>query len=398
MKAHAWIRAAAALALVFLASAEAAEVTLYLQPNYGGRQVTLRGHTPSLGNIGFQDQVSSMVVHSGRWEVCTQPDFKGDCVTVGPGEYPALDQRLNHRIESAREVGSYREQTGAYGAYGRGSLELFGQPGFRGRSLKLDQDAASLESSGFNNRASSVIVSEGTWQLCSDPGYGGTCRTFAPGEYPDLGYGMAKEVSSARVVRAHREAPAVLGGGFDTAAPGTGRVILFNQENLRGDSLAVSSANPGLGRSGFDNSAASLVIEGTPWLLCTEPFFRGDCRVLAPGRYANLRVVALDRNISSLRPTGATERGPAPAPTPKGDIELYSEQGYGGASFATRRDVSNLGPTNFNDKAQSAVVYSGQWELCTDGEYGGSCAVFGPGSYPSLGGLSSRLSSLRRIR
>ena len=384
--------------LLAAAAAQATEMTLYLQPNFNGRQLTLRGYTPNLADIGFQDQVASIVVNSGRWELCTQPGFKGDCAIVEPGEYPVLDPRLNHRVESAREIGSYREQTGSYSAYGRGSLELFGQPGMRGKSMKLDRDAPTLEGSGFNDRASSLVVTEGTWQLCSDPGYSGTCRTYSPGQYPDLGYGMAKEVSSARLVRAYRNAPAVLGGGFEApAAPAEGaRVILFDDNDFRGESLAVSGMNGALSRSGFDNAAASMIVEGGRWLFCSEPYFRGDCKVMGPGRYRTLRDVGLERNIASLRPAGG---GDAPAArAPNGDIEIFTEPNFGGRSLASRRDISNLGPTEFNDRASSIVVSSGRWEVCTDGEYGGRCVVLGPGRYPALGGFANQISSLRRVR
>ena len=396
-------KAVIASAMLLACAAQAAEMTLYLQPNFNGRQVTLRGFTPNLGSIGFQDQVSSMVVQSGRWEVCTQPDFKGDCVTVSPGEYAALDPRLNHRIESAREVGAYRDQTGSYNAYGRGSIELFGQPGMRGKSMKIDRDAPSLAGSGFDDRASSLVVTNGTWQLCTDPGYAGNCRIFTPGSYSDLGYGMAKEVSSARLVRANRDAPAVFGGGFEApAAPvRDARVILFEGGDLRGESIAVAGPNSALSRSGFDDAATSMIVEGGRWLFCTEPYFRGECTVLGPGRYRSLREYGLDRNISSLRPAGGPEAPASPAaprPMPAGDIELYADADFAGGTYATRRDISNLGPTDFNDRASSAIVYAGQWEMCTDGEYGGRCAVFGPGRYPNLGGLSEKISSLRRIR
>lgn len=50
------------------------------------------------------DQLSSIVVHSGAWEVCTQPHFRGDCVVLKPGKYSALEMKINHRIESMREA------------------------------------------------------------------------------------------------------------------------------------------------------------------------------------------------------------------------------------------------------------------------------------------------------
>ena len=166
-------------AVLLAGAAHAAEVTLYKQPYFGGSQLTLRGHTPNLANTGFYDQASSIVVHSGRWEFCSQPDFRGDCVILNRGEYATLDPRLNHRIESAREVGSYAGNIGSYGGFVRGSIELYGQPGFGGRTLTLDRDTPTLENTGFDDRASSIVVREGTWQLCADPGYSGSVGYLA---------------------------------------------------------------------------------------------------------------------------------------------------------------------------------------------------------------------------
>jgi hypothetical protein len=202
-------------------------------------------------------------------------------------------------------------------------------------------------------------------------------------------------------VRAHRDAPAVLAGGYDApptlSEGGTARVVLFDQENLRGDSMAVAGINGSLASAGFDNAASSMVIEGGRWLFCTEPYFRGECQVLGPGRYPTLTKGPLFRNISSIRPAAVADV-PAPRANPAGDIELFADADFKGRVFGSKRDVANLGPTDFNDRASSVIVNSGQWELCTDGQYGGRCSVFGPGRYPGLGGLANQISSLRRIR
>jgi hypothetical protein len=208
------VRAAIALAL-FAGTAQAAEMTLFLQPQFQGRQATLRGESTNLSSIGFTDQVSSLVVHSGRWQVCTQPNFQGECMTLGPGEYPALDSRLNHRIESARLIGDDRprisegygygaeqrhgDRYSSNGGYDNASIELFAGRDFRGSSITLDRSAAFLAETGFDNRAASVIVNEGTWQLCTEPRFHGDCRTFGPGRYGEL-FGMTKDVSSVRRV------------------------------------------------------------------------------------------------------------------------------------------------------------------------------------------------------
>lgn len=387
-------------ALLLAGAAQAAEVTLYKQPYFGGSQLTLRGHTPNLANTGFYDQASSIVVHAGRWEFCSEPDFRGDCVTLSRGEYATLDPRLNHRIESAREVGSYAGQIGNYGNFVRGSIELYGQPGFAGRTLTLDRDTPTLENTGFDDRASSIVVREGTWQLCADPGYSGSCRIFAPGRYADLGYGMAKQVTSARMLRSRRDAPAELSGGVygPDSAPvdGRSRVILFNQNNFAGESIAVAGVNGTLDRMDFDDSAASMIIEGGRWVFCTEEYFRGDCKEIGPGRYANLREVGLRRSISSIRPAGAPS--PVARRAENADIQLFEGLNFEGRAFASVRDVANLDPTGFNDKTSSVIVSEGRWELCSNGNYDGQCVVVGPGRYASLGGLNNQISSLRRVR
>jgi hypothetical protein len=394
----------ACLAFAFLAAgaATAGEMTLYKQPSFGGAQLTLRGDAPEISSLGFSDQASSIVVHSGKWEVCTQPQFKGYCVTLPPAEYNVLDPQLNHRIESARDTESTGPDRGTYNRYGQGSAELFSRPGFDGRSMLLQGDAPSLGGSGFDNRAASIKVNEGTWQLCTEDGYQGSCRIYGPGEYADLGYGMAKQVSSARVVRAARDAPAVLRGGYDAPAesqqPGNARVVLFSDENFRGDSMAVSGPTPALERSGFDNTASSMVIEGGQWLFCSDAYFRGDCRVMGPGRYRTLKTNNLYRSISSIRPAAEAPRAEPPRPGNAADILFFTEPGFAGRSMGTSRDVSNLGPTQFNDRIASIVVNAGRWELCTDGEYGGRCTVVGPGRYPQIGGLENQISSLRRVR
>ena len=359
------------------------------------------GYTPNIANTGFNDRASSIVVNSGRWEVCTDADFKGYCVTFMQGEYPALDQRLSARISSARETGSYADNRGNYNNYGRGSIELFGQPDFRGRTIRLDQDANTLQGTGFNDRASSVIVTAGTWQLCSDDGFVGNCRTFTPGRYADLGYGMAKEVSSARLVRSARDAPAVFSGGMGAGAPmpvaSAGRIVLYGDAGLNGDSVAISEALVDLNRTGLaEDGASSAYVESGRWTLCTRPNFAGTCVVVGPGRYDSLGGAGLRRPIESVRPAVAAASPLIPAR--RDGIELFSEVGFGGERLAVDRDVTGLERSNFNDRASSAIIYAGQWEFCTDAQHRGNCAVFGPGRYPRIGGMTGLLSSLRQVQ
>jgi hypothetical protein len=191
-------------------AAQAGEITLYQHQNYGGNQITLRRDAPIVSDFGFNDTASSIVVHSGNWMVCTDGSFTGYCENLRPGDYARLDRRFNDRISSVREIGEFKSALGPPprpAAYGRGSIQFFDQPGFRGKPFAVDHDTANFVEKGYNDRASSIIVNEGSWELCADINYGGNCRVFGPGRYADLGPGMNDRLSSARLVRNVNDAP-----------------------------------------------------------------------------------------------------------------------------------------------------------------------------------------------
>jgi hypothetical protein len=397
-------RCAVIASLCVASAAQAGEVTLYEHPGFEGRQLTLRGTAANFASIGFNDRASSAVVVSGVWEFCSDAEFRGFCQTFGRGEYIKLDPRLEDKVSSAREAGPVAQAGPPGAAYGQGAIQLFGQPEFGGRDLQLTGDAAELGSRGFNNRASSVIVTAGTWELCSEPEFRGTCRRYAPGRYAELGYEMTKEISSARLVRSAAQAPAVIGpghgGGRRGGPPPAGRAILYSEPGLRGSSLTVAGPVGDLEASSFSGVAESLYVESGSWLLCSREFFRGQCRVFGPGRYDDLVAQGFRRSIASIRPgDGEAAALPPPAGRPQDapQVELFSEPDFGGARFEARRDTPNLDPLRFNDRAGSLIIHTGSWELCSDADYGGRCAVFAPGRYARIGGLTRQLSSFRRV-
>lgn len=104
MQAKSTVIAAAVTALLAGAAAQAGEITVYKQPNFGGEALTLKKERANLQGTGFYDVISSIKVHAGRWEFCSQPNYQGDCDVLGPGQYKKLNPKLKHRIESAREV------------------------------------------------------------------------------------------------------------------------------------------------------------------------------------------------------------------------------------------------------------------------------------------------------
>ena len=80
-------------------------------------------------------------------------------------------------------------------------------------------------------------------------------------------------------------------------------------------------------------------------------------------------------------------------------VTLYQNEGFQGASYATRTAVVNFARIGFNDRASSIVVTSGRWEVCEDARYAGRCVALRQGQYPSLAamGLNDRVSSVRTV-
>lgn len=76
---------------------------------------------------------------------------------------------------------------------------LFSNPDLRGQRFIIDGDyLPDLANTGFNDRAQSLHVSRGYWIFCSDAQFQGRCRTFGPGDYPQLGWALDNKVSSGR--------------------------------------------------------------------------------------------------------------------------------------------------------------------------------------------------------
>ena len=103
------------------AGVASAEVTLYEHDGFRGRSVTVDRQMRNLERRGFNDEISSVVVRNGTWELCEHARFEGRCVTVGPGNYPSLASvGLNDRVSSVRPIdqyGSYERRNERGNAY-----------------------------------------------------------------------------------------------------------------------------------------------------------------------------------------------------------------------------------------------------------------------------------------
>ena len=95
-------------------TAAADRITFYTDDNFTGRQFSADQPVSNFAGTGFNDRVSSAVVHEGRWEICIDAEFRGGCAILAPGAYPNLGAYAN-RISSVRPLdGRYSDARPAY--------------------------------------------------------------------------------------------------------------------------------------------------------------------------------------------------------------------------------------------------------------------------------------------
>jgi uncharacterized protein YcfJ len=83
-------------------------------------------------------------------------------------------------------------------------ISFYEHPGFEGRSFTTQKQVANFERFGFNDRASSAVVSSERWEVCEHQNYGGRCVVLRKGNYPDLrAMGLDDRVSSVHTVSAN---------------------------------------------------------------------------------------------------------------------------------------------------------------------------------------------------
>ena len=204
-----------------------------------------------------------------------------------------------------------------------GELQLFSREDFRGQRVVIADGAANdFRDFGFNDRASSLVIRSGTWELCEHKNFQGNCVVFERGEYPDLRR-FNNNFSSAREIERRRDRGQGWGYGRDRRDERDDRrddrwrderrderreyreeqrgpaVELFNDNGFRGRVVAVGNDMRTLRNAGFNDNANSMVVHYGTWEACEHADYGGQCRAYRPGRYADLEDFS-DR-ISSIR-------------------------------------------------------------------------------------------------
>ena len=141
---------------------------------------------------------------------------------------------------------------------------------------------------------------------------------------------MSKHSTSLRAVLAAASAL------FATAAL-AGEITLFHGTAFLGQGLTLNGPAPDLLATGFNDSAASVVVHDGVWEGCTDIRFQGTCIQLPPSAYR--RVGAPNDRIASVRELGSVSAPTPPVATAGAGarIVLFEGPGFDGRSVKVTR-------------------------------------------------------------
>ena len=127
-------------------------------------------------------------------------------------------------------------------------VTFYENEGFRGRVFSTSGEVANFANHGFNDRASSVIVERGRWEVCEDARYEGRCVILVKGSYDSLrSIGMDNRLSSVRAAGRKRDDD---WGNYEAPAPmETPNYNWRRRPNERVYSAPVTSARAVMGQN-----------------------------------------------------------------------------------------------------------------------------------------------------
>ncbi len=284
----------------------------------------------------------------------------------------------------------------AGGPSGDRGVILYDQTGFSGEAVQVDTAVPSLSDARFNDKASSIQVLGGRWEVCTNGDFGGRCEIIRNDKLDLNSIGFNNNISSIR--------PAGRGGGGGPRGDGPrgdrpgqgyddgGPIILFSQEDFRGEARSFGNDVRNLTQAGFNDRARSVRVNSGVWLLCEDANFGGRCEYV-DRNVRDLRRIGLRGNISSIS-LSPYDVGPG-----NHAITLFQHDNFRGAFLGFDDEVRDLSQYNYNDTASSIRVTSGRWLVCEDRDFRGACDIV-RGNVRDLSSiyLNDRITSLRRAR
>jgi hypothetical protein len=233
-----------------------------------------------------------------------------------------------------------------------GEIRLYERPEFRGPSVVTSSPLDTVARQGLGDSASSVVVADGRWEVCTREFFHGRCTELQPGSYPALSASLNGRIASVREI------------GYSQPVPATG----YSQPPVTGYSQPpVTYSQPPVTAY---SQPVPVTVAPSPPVVITEP----------PPVYSRPQVV----------------------PMTVARAYLYEDPNFAGAWVTMDRGEANdLDWAHFQNPAHRATsvrVEAGNWLFCTDMAFQGNCRIFGPGEYANLGGdMAPGIASARPV-
>jgi uncharacterized protein YcfJ len=239
-------------------------------------------------------------------------------------------------------------------------LTFYEREGYAGQSFTTQQRIGNFERFGFNDRASSVVVTADRWEVCEDARFNGRCVVLRPGNYPSLAaMGLNDRVSSVRMVERNARIDENRYAPLPAPVPTGSHVTFYENEGFAGRTFTANQQIGNFERFGFNDRASSAVVLGERWEVCEDARFAGRCIVLRPGRYPSLSAMGLNDRVSSVRPISRNLRvednrySPAPAPA-YDNRRRYNERVYEATVTSVHAVVGTPGQRCWMEREQVA--------------------------------------------
>ena len=82
-----------------------------------------------------------------------------------------------------------------------GQVILYERPDFNGPSFVTNDRIETVSRQGsFNDTASSIVVNDGRWEVCTQSYFRGRCTELLPGSYPGISVSLNGRIASARQI------------------------------------------------------------------------------------------------------------------------------------------------------------------------------------------------------
>jgi hypothetical protein len=154
-------------------------------------------------------------------------------------------------------------------------LVLYTQTLLAGDSRSILAAYPNLEAIDFDNKARSVRVVAGQWEICAEKRFE-KCAVIDANVLDLETVGLSRRISSVRLFKP----PVTVAAPAATPTPAarTTRILFYDKTNFRGGTLALDEARGNL--AALTARVESVRLTGGPWQLCTGMNYTGNCMVI----------------------------------------------------------------------------------------------------------------------